>query len=89
MVRGRADQQALDERGAACGDEVQIGCVVAMLRPQDTRRAEQVGVQTERAQQIAGVVSQAGMLGYGRMDDRVGCRLAQVRRGLGQQQRGW
>jgi hypothetical protein len=54
----RESEEALDELGAAGGDEAELGGVVAVLWAQDAGDAEEVAVEAESAEEIAGVVGQ-------------------------------
>ena len=56
-------EQALNELGAAGGDEAEFGGVVAVLGAKDAGDAEEIAVETESAEEIAGVVGQARTLG--------------------------
>jgi hypothetical protein len=57
------EDQTLDEAGAAVGDEAEFGGVVLVLGAQDAGGAEQIAVEAERGEEIAGVVDEAGGVG--------------------------
>jgi hypothetical protein len=56
-------EQALNELGAAGGDEAELRGVVAVLGAKDAGHAEEIAVEAESAKKIAGVVGQACALG--------------------------
>jgi hypothetical protein len=58
-------KQTADEFGAAVGDEAEFGGVVPVLRAQDAGDAEEITVEAERCEQVAGVMGQAGGVGEG------------------------
>lgn len=58
----RESEEALDELGAAGGDEAELGGVVAVLRAKDAGDAKEVAVEAESAEEIAGVVGQTRTL---------------------------
>jgi hypothetical protein len=68
VVRGLfgGDDQTLDEIGAAAGDEAELGGVVTVLGTEDAGDAEEIAVEAERGEEIAGVVGEAGGAGEGR-----------------------
>ena len=65
-VEGGGDgqgEEALDELGAAVGDDAEFCGVVLMLGAQDAGQAEEIAVEAEGGEEIAGVVGQAGGVG--------------------------
>jgi hypothetical protein len=59
----RCGQQTLDELGAAVGDNAELGGVVLMLGTKDAGNVEEIAVETEGGEEVAGVVSQTGGFG--------------------------
>ena len=62
---GGCSQQAADEAGAAVGDEAELGGVVLVLRAQNAGDVEEIAVETERGEEVSGVVGEAGGFGEG------------------------
>ena len=71
---GGGDEQAADEVGAAIGDEAEFGGVVAVLGAENAGDVEEVAVETEGGEEIAGVVGEAGGFGDGGRWDEGGWR---------------
>jgi hypothetical protein len=59
------NEEATDERCAAIGDEVEFGGVVLVLGAQHARDFEEVAVEAEGGEEVAGVVGEAGGFGDG------------------------
>ena len=84
-------EEALDELGAAGGDEAELGGVVAVLGAEDAGDAEEIAVEAESAEKITCIVGQARTLGdaasgwsvfgWGRCGGKAGESMQQ--RGLG------
>jgi hypothetical protein len=79
-------EQTPDEGGAAVGDEGEFGGVVLVLRAKDARSAEEIAVETERCEEIAGVVSEPDRVDYRgcgcwQRGGRIGQRNANTGRG--------
>jgi hypothetical protein len=66
-------EQTPDELGAAVGDDTELGGVVTVLGTKDAGSAQEIAVEAERSEEIAGVMSQAdgvGESGCGRFRQR-------------------
>jgi len=58
-------QQAMDEPGAAVGDEAQFGGVVLVFGTQDAGDMEEIAVEAEGGEEVSGVVGEATGFGEG------------------------
>ena len=61
----REGQQAADEAGAALGDGAELGGVVLVLGAEDAGDIEEIAVEAECGEEIAGVVGEAGGVSEG------------------------
>ena len=66
MSTGRgSSQQAMDELGAAVGDEAQFGGVMLVLWTQNARDFEEIAVETQGREEVSGIMGEAAGFGEG------------------------